>query len=79
MKNNNGIEPKTWKDFSKLKKEVETMLDRKIDNNYLLNLLIAEGKLIINGKTLVHKIEKINIPLVGIKNEKDSHSNPDIQ
>lgn len=55
MKNNNGIEPKTWKEFSNLKQEIETMLGREIDNNYLMNLLIVQARLIANGKTLEHK------------------------
>lgn len=56
---NNGIKQETWNEFLKFKKEVETMLDKKIDNNYLLNLLIVEGRLITNGKTLELKTEKV--------------------
>lgn len=84
---NNGIKPKTWKEFSKFKKEVETMLDKRLDNDYILNLLITEGRLIKNGRTLEHKTEKTNIqkismPLDPMENEKDdtdNHGNPDIQ
>lgn len=66
MKKNNGIKPKTWEEFSKLKQEIETMLDKKMDNDYLMNLLIIEAKLIRNGKTLEHKVEKIDIQKIGI-------------
>lgn len=78
---NNGIKPETWKEFSKFKKEVETMLDKKLDNDYLLNLLIIEGRLIKNGKTLEHKIEKVQIPLDSVEGDKDEDklSNPYIQ
>ena len=66
MKKNNGIKPKTWEEFSKIKQEIETMLDKKMDNDYLMNLLIIEAKLIRNGKTLEHKVEKIDIQKIGI-------------
>ena len=81
MKNNNGIDLKTWKNFTKLKQEIEMMLDKKIDNNYLMNLLIVQAKMITNGKTLEHKVEKVDIPkvvipletnLVGEQKDEDS-------
>ena len=80
---NNGIKPKTWENFSKLKKDIETMLDKKMDNDYLMNLLIIEAKLIRDGKTLEYKteeinIQKISIPLDTTKDKKDNNSNPDI-
>lgn len=75
MKKNNGIKPKTWEEFSRLKQEIETMLDKKMDNDYLMNLLIIEAKLIRDGKTLECKTEKINIPLDIMENdEKDISS-----
>lgn len=69
---NNGIKPKTWENFSKLKKDIETMLDKKVDNDYLLNLLITEGRLITYGKTIEQKTEKIEIPLDIIENDKEN-------
>ena len=70
MKSNNGIKPKTWDDFSKLKQEIETMLYKKIDNDYLMKLLIVQAKMITNGKTLEHKTEKVVIPLDTMGNEE---------
>ena len=67
---NNGIKPKTWKNFSKLKKDIETMLDKKVDNDYLLNLLIIEGRLITYGKTIEYKTEKMDIPLDIVENDE---------
>ena len=67
---NNGIKPKTWDNFIKLKEEIETMLDKKIDNDYLLNLLIIEGKMITYGKTIEYKMEKVVIPLDTLENEE---------
>ena len=76
MKNNNGIDPKTWKNFSKLKQDIEMMLDKKIDNDYMMKLLIVQAKMITNGKTLEHKVEKVDIPLetnlVGEQKDEDS-------
>lgn len=75
MKNNNGIEPKTWKDFSKLKQEIETMLNKKIDNDYLMKLLIVQAKLIANGKMLEHKVDiPLEIDLGGEQKDEDSSS-----
>ena len=75
MKNNNGIEPKTWGDFSKLKQEIEMMLDKKIDNNYLMNLLIVQAKMITNGRTLEHKVDiPLETNLVGEQKGEDSSS-----
>ncbi|MCK4526071.1 hypothetical protein KAW18_01765 [candidate division WOR-3 bacterium] len=71
---NNGIKLKTWENFSKLKQEIETMLDKKINNDYLLNLLIIEGKMITFGKTIEYKIEKVVIPLDTLEDEKLSNS-----
>ena len=77
---NNGIKPKTWEEFSKLKQEIESMLNKEMDNDYLMNLLIIEAKLIRNGKTLEHKteeikeeinIQKVEIPFKTIGDEKD--------
>ena len=69
---NNGIKPETWKEFLRFKKDIETMLDKKVDNDYLLNLLIIEGRLITYGKTIEHKTEKINIPLDIIESDKEN-------
>ena len=72
---NNGIKPKTWEDFSKLKQEVETMLDKKIDNDYLMKLLIVQAKIITNGKTLEHKVViPLETSLVGEEKDEDSSS-----
>ena len=72
---NNGIKPKTWKNFLRLKKDIETILDKKVDNDYLLNLLIIEGKLITYGKTMERKTEKMDTPLDTIENEKKDIDN----
>jgi len=76
---NNGIKPKTWKNFSKLKQEIETMLDKKIDNDYLLNLLIIEGKMLTYGKTIEHKIEDVVIPLDTLEDDENKLSSSDTQ
>ena len=76
---NNGIKPKTWKNFSKLKKDIETMLDKKVDNDYLLNLLITEGRLITYGKTIEYKTEKKEISLDIIENDEKIISSAKIQ
>jgi disulfide oxidoreductase YuzD len=65
----NGIKSQTWKDFSKLKQEIETMLDRKLDNDYMMNLLIIQARLIAKGKTLEHKVVVSETNLVGEKDE----------
>ena len=67
---NNGIKPETWKEFLRFKKDIETMLDKKVDNDYLMNLLIIEGKLITYGKTIECKTEKIDMPSDDIKNDE---------
>ena len=73
MKNNNGIKPKTWDGFTKLKQDIETMLDKKIDNDYMMNLLIVQAKMITNGKTLEHKIDiHLETNLVGEQKGEDS-------
>ena len=72
---NNGIKPKTWENFSKLKQEMETMLDKKINNDYFLNLLIIEGKMITYGKTIECKVEKAEIPFDTLENDEDKLSN----
>ena len=73
MKNNNGIDPKTWDNFSKLKQEIETMIDKKIDNDYLMKLLIVQAKMITNGKTLEHKVDMpLETNLVGEQKDEDS-------
>lgn len=75
MKNNNGIDPKTWEDFSKLKQEIETMLYKKIDNDYLMKLLIVQAKMITNGRTLEHKVDiPLETNLVGEQKDESSSS-----